>query len=161
MFTTVCSFVAVSLAAFSCKEWRIVAWVVALEFASHKLAYLYLALDFRAENGWAIFMIYATINLIALSLCRLLKSHFFIAFLIFLNMSYNLLTTFGYFDKIFISLYFKYDAFINTIMVLELIYLGMLCKYVPTTLFKLGVRVDNLLDRLFCVGTRYNHWNLA
>lgn len=153
MFTLICALFAVYLAS-NCgyKGYKATAYVVAFEFVAHKLSYWFLLLDFRDENRWAIFLIYAFIQVIAIGLIRLYKGHFFIAFLIFLNMIYNLSTALGWFYAEFIRFYAPKDVIIGIIMTVELAYLGALTRYVSICMRDKGFVDSAVVDRLFCVG---------
>jgi len=146
--------IAVLLAAFSVKEYRFIALAVAVEFILHIVAYLYVFTEFRADNGWFIYLIYAAIQLTVMASLLRLKSHFVIIGLLFINMSYNLLTVLGYFYAEFISFYYIYPYFVGTIMIFELIYLGLLNNYVARYRNNHG-RVDtDHIDSVFFVRCR-------
>lgn len=130
MFTLFCSALAVLLAVSAFKQYRLIALILALEFALHVLAYKYLFLDFRAENKWFIYLLYSAIQLPIMLMLKQLKAHFIIVALIFANMCYNLLTMAGYFNENFTMFYYAKDQVVGAIMIFELIYLGILNKYV-------------------------------
>ncbi len=145
MFTYICIFIAVLLAAFSIKEYRLIAIVVAAEFILHKLAYNYTFIDARAEYSWLIYLFYAAIQLTVMSFLLRLKSHFIIIGLVFINFTYNLLTIKAFFDVEFISFYYIYPYFVGIIMMFELIYLGLLNKYVSNYYRKRGtIDIDHI-----------------
>lgn len=139
------------MAAFSIKEYRFIALVVALEFTLHKLCYNYAFLDFRSENNWFIYIIYASIQLSTMYALYKLKSHFVIVGLLFINMVYNLSTVLGYFYAEFISIYYIYPYFVGTIMIFELIYLGLLSRYVRNYITKRWNVTDEYIDSVFMV----------
>jgi len=124
--------IAVFLAVTSVEKYRFIASIVALEFVLHVLAYNYLFLDYRAdpENGWLIYLTYVVIQLPIMAILSTLKSHFAITALIFINLTYNLLTTASYFYESSVNFYQAYQYFVGSIMIFELIYLGLLSKYV-------------------------------
>jgi len=142
------------LAAFPVKEYKFIAMAVALEFILHKVVYLYAFTGFRADNGWLIYLMYASIQLSIMFALLKLKSHFVITGLLFINMSYNLLTVLGYFYAEFISFYYIYPYFVGTIMIFELIYLGLLNNYVARYRNNHG-RVDtDYIDSVFRIRSR-------
>ena len=158
MFTYYCIIAAALLYGSSIKEYRFIALAVFLEFLLHKLAYNHLFLDFRSENKWFIYYMYAVIQLPIMYALYKLKSHFVITGLILINLLYNLSTSLSYFDARFISIYYAKDWFVGTVMVFELIYLGLLSQYVRTFIEKRW-RVDNdYIDRVFLV--RGWSWNI-
>jgi len=152
MFTYICTIIAVTLAAMSVKEYLPVAITIAAAFILEKFAYNYLFLEIRADNGWLIYLIYSTIQLMVMALLLILKSHFVIAGLIFMNLGYNLLTASSYFYSFNVNFYQAYQYFVGTIMVFELIYLGLLNRYV----YSRKHRRNNTayLDAVFCVRVR-------
>jgi len=151
MFTYICILIAVLLAAFSIKEYRFISLVVALEFALHKLSYNFVFLDFRSENGWLIYIMYALIQLCAMFTLYKLRSHFVIVGLLFINMVYNLSTALGYFYEEFIHIYYIYPYFVGTIMIFELFYLGLLNRYVINYRRKHGRLDFDYIDSVFRV----------
>lgn len=154
MFTLVCAGIAALLAAFSVKEYKFIACVVAAEFILHKLVYLFAFTEFRSGNGWAIYIMYATIQLSAIYLMWRYKSHLAIIMLLFINMVYNLFTAYGYFNAGFISFYYVYPYFVGTIMVMELAYLGLLNRYVARCRNERGGYGIDHIDSLFRVRLR-------
>lgn len=69
-----------------------------------------------------------------------------------MNLLYNLAIPLSFFDAEFISIYYTKNPFIRTIMVMELIYIGLLSQYVRNYLMRYEITNDNdYLDRLFCV----------
>ena len=151
MFDYICIAIAVLLAAFSIKEYRFIAFAVALEFSLHNLAYNFAFLDFRSENGWFIYLIYAAIQLSTMYALYKLKSHFVIVGLLFINMIYNLSTVLGYFYADFISIYYIYPYFVGTIMIFELFYIGLLNRYVANYRRKHGRLDFDYIDSVFRV----------
>jgi len=151
VFNTACLFIAGLLAVRSVKRYRFIAWAVFLEFALHKIAYLYFFLEFRSENKWFIYLMYVSIQIPIMALLLYLKSHFVITALIFINVVYNLLTVQAYFHQEFTLFYNAKDAFIGTIMIFELIYLGLLNRYVHNYRNKYGELNFDFIDRVFRV----------
>lgn len=154
MFTLISAGVAALLAAFSVKEYKFIACVVAAEFISHKVAFLLFNGFSNSLGGWLIYIIYASIQLAAMYLMWKLQSHLAITALFFINMVYNLFTAYGYFNSGFISFYYVYPYFVGTIMVMELAYLGLLNRYVARKRDEHGDYGIDHIDSLFCVRRR-------
>lgn len=161
MFDYLCIASAVLLAAFSIKEYKLISVVVAVEFILHKLAYNYTFIEARAEYDWLIYLFYASIQLTVMSFLFSLKSHFVIITLVFINLVYNLLTIKGFFDVEFKKLYYIYPYFVGTIMIFELIYLGLLNKYVSNYYRKHGAIDINHIDSVFYVRPKPIGWSLV
>lgn len=155
MFTLFCSALAALLAVSAFKQYRLTALVLALEFALHVLAYKYLFLDFRAENKWFIYLLYSAIQLPVMLILKQLKAHFIIVSLIFANMCYNMLTMAGYFNENFTMFYYAKDQVVGAIMIFELIYLGILNKYVVYHRGKQGYTGLIDIDVIFRVWNRH------
>lgn len=82
-----------------------------------------------------------------------LKSHFVISGLILINLAYNLIVPLSYFDADYLFIYEAKTAVIQTIMVMELTYLGLLTRYARSFIEKRwGVNAD-YIDRVFRVGS--------
>jgi len=156
MFTYYCIIIAAFLAGNSVKEYRFLAIAVFSEFLLHKLAYNHLFLDFRSENKFFIFYLYATIQLPIMCLLLILKSHFVITGLIFINMVYNLLTPLSFSNREYSDIYDAKDWFIGTIMLMELLYLGLLSQHVTAYCRKHGTVDTDYIDRVF----RVRGWNI-
>lgn len=154
MFTLICAGIAALLAAFSVKEYKFIACVVAAEFISHKVAFLLFNDLSNSLGGWLIYIIYASIQLSAMYLMWRHQSHLAIIMLLFINMVYNLFTAYGYFNAGFISFYYIYPYFVGTIMVMELAYLGLLNRYVARCRNKRGGYGIDHIDSLFRVRRR-------
>lgn len=154
MFTLFCSIVAALLAAFSIKEYRFIAYVVATEFIAHKVAFLLFNDLSNSLGGWLIYLIYASLQFAAIYLMWRLQSHFAITMLFFINMLYNLSTACGYVYEEFIIFYYVYPYFVGTIMIMELAYLGLLNQYVARYGVKRGDCDIDYIDRLFRVRRR-------
>lgn len=151
MFTWVCSAIALTLSLFARSEYRLIALIVTAEFCAHKLAYMYLFIDLRAEHPFLIYMIYAAIQVATLSLMYIFQSHFAITTLIVINLGYNCLTAAGFFHSSLIPLYYSYQGFVGAIMVLELIYLLVLTTYVRAIASKWTDDSRDIVDILFRV----------
>lgn len=74
-----------------------------------------------------------------------------------MNMLYNLLVPLSYINAEFINIYYAKDAFVRTIMVMELIYLGLLSQYARSYITKRFNISNDYIDRVFRVrGWRSN-----
>lgn len=152
MFAYYCIIIAALFAGNSVKEYRFIALAVFAEFLLHKLAYNHLFLDFRSENKGFIFYMYAMIQAPIAYYLYKVKSHFVITFLIIMNFLYNLAIPLSFNAVEFEFIYYAKNPIIRTIMVMELIYIGLLSQYVRDYLMQQGITNDNdYLDRLFCV----------
>ena len=98
---------------------------------------------------------YAVIQLPVMYFLYKVKSHFVITGLIFINMLYNLATPLSYFDARFIDVYYAKDWFVGSIMVMELIYLGLLSQYVRSYITKRWNVNNDYIDSVF----RVRGWN--
>lgn len=157
MFGYYCIIAAAYLLGCSIKEYRFIAFAVFLEFLLHKLAFNHLFLEYRAEDKSLIFYIYASIQLPVIYLLAKIKSHFVISGLIFINMIYNLSIPFTFKYETFINIYLAKDYFIGTIMIMELIYLGLLSQHARNYITKRWSVDGNYIDSVFCV----RGWNLS
>lgn len=151
MFDLFCIATAFFLCAQAVKEYRVVAFFVALEFALHKVIYLYAFTDLRAVNPWLVYLFYAFAQIIIIAALYKSKSHFVIIGLIFINAAYNLSTVVGFFYYELSKLYYIYPYFVGFIMILELMYLGLLNKYAANYYSKHGSNDINYLNSIFCV----------
>jgi hypothetical protein len=159
MFLYYCIIIAALLYGSTVKDYKFIALAVLVEFLLHKLAYNHLFLDFRSENRWFIYYMYATIQLPIMFLLYKLKSHFVITALILMNMTYNLSVPLSFFDSEYMYIYDAKTAVVRTIMLMELAYLGLLNQHVRAFIEKRW-RVDtDYIDRIFRV--RGWSWNIS
>lgn len=158
MFTYACLIIAVLLAAFSVKKYRIAAYVVAFEFAAHKIVFELAYRELGLLDFWEVYLWYGIAQFVVLSVLRVVQCHFFIMALIAVNMFLNFymaiigqISTISmiYYNK-FMSIYATYPYFVNTIMVLELAYLGWLHDYVSRSMRNRGLVGYSFIDRLLC-----------
>lgn len=156
MFGYACLIIAALLAAFSVKEYRIASYVVAIEFAGHKVVIDVLFNWLGLLNFWQVYFSYGVIQFVAIYILHKIQSHFFIMGLIAVNMVFNFyMSIIGqiaqesmvYYNK-FIFFYERYPIFVGIIMILELLYLGWLNSYVSRSVRNKGVLGDNIVDRL-------------
>ena len=161
MLSLIWSALAAILAASASEKYRLIAIIVAIEFALHALAYRCFFLDFRVENKWFIYFIYSAIQLPIMFWLKKVNAHFLIVFLIFINMCYNMFTMAGYFNQNFVVFYYAKDYVVGTIMIFELIYLGMLNKYVAYNRTKHGTSGFIDVDAIFRIGYRYINRGMA
>ena len=152
MFGYYCIIIAAFLAGNAVKEYKLIAIAVFAEFLLHKLAYNHLLLDFRSENKFFIFYVYAIIQLPIMCLLVKIKSHFVITGLILINFIYNLAIPLSFFNADFKFIYYAKEGVIRSIMVMELIYIGFLSQYVRDYLVRSKIASSNdYIDRLFRV----------
>jgi len=154
MFSLICTLVAVSLAAISAKQYRFIAYLVAIEFALHLIAYNYLFLDFRSNNSSGIYFIYILIQVNVLWIMYKNQTHFIIAGLIFINLTYNFLTILQHLGLTSINFHDQYILIARTIMILELIYLLGITSYVGNYIRKHTFLDINYIDNLFFIRRR-------
>lgn len=132
-------------------RYRFIAWAVFIEFLLHQLIYNHFFLDLRATNNWAIYYMYAAIQIPIIFALVTMKCHFVIAGLMGVNFIYNLSVPLSFFSPEFISIYLFKNILIGTIMLLELLYLGWLCEYVNNRKRKSGYVDYDRVDRVFYV----------
>lgn len=134
MFDLTCIALALFLLLFSSSQFKVIFYIVIIEFIAHQLAYrLGIAEPF-------LYLTYAAINLSAIFMLSHFKAHFLIAALFLMNLCYNVLTLSQYIYPIY-DFYGLYADFVGAIMALELIYLVGITSYVSR---KLGLQgADN------------------
>lgn len=162
MFTLICMGIALTLALFSIPQYRPVAIIVALEFAAHKVAFLFGFTELRQEDDfrWVLYAMYSAINLAAMYAVSRNRCHWAIMACLFLNLLINLRTLYLAahmmeskinYDK-FIDLYLVYPWLVGTIMIIEILYIGWLTGYVRLHYGNRNKRDIDYIDRLFYVG---------
>ncbi len=156
MFDYAAILIALILARYSRPEYRIIAYILLAEFVAHKLAYILGIQLTNLLNPTGIYLAYAIIELLAIVAILRYQAHLAIAALIFLSLTYNMLTISQYSMNTF-DFYGSYKVVIQTIMVLELVYLGMLTAYVSAFRAKHGFINTNYIDRMFCIRGRCNN----
>jgi len=154
MFTYICIVIAFILARQSRQEYRAIAYILLAEFIAHKLAYILGIQLTDILNPSAIYMVYAIIELLAIVAILRFQAHLAIAALIFLNLTYNMLTVSQYVFNTSFDFFSHYKYFVQTVMILELVSLGWLTAYVANFRRKHGFINTNHIDSLFCVWRR-------
>lgn len=161
MFSLICTLIAVSLAAISIKQYRFIAYLVAIEFALHLITYNYLFLEFRSNHSSFIYFLYILIQVNVLWIMYRNQTHFIIAALIFINLTYNFLTIIQHTGFTLINFHDPYILVARTIMILELIYLLGITSYVGNYIRKHKILDINRIDNLFFIRRRLFVGDLA
>ena len=156
MFTYLCILAAFALTRFSRPEYRVIAYILLAEFAAHKLAYILGIQLTSILNPQGIYLAYAAIELLAIIAMIKYQCHLTIALLIFINLGYNMLTISQYYMETY-DFYGSYQFFVQTIMILELVYLAGITAYVSNYRRKYGLVNTNSIDRLFRIWGRGNN----
>lgn len=159
MFTFLCIIVAVCLAAFAVKEFRIVAVIVALGFLATKAAFIMLNTFLTPYDAWVCYFVYGVIEVIGIAILRQTNCHFFIMGLFGISAGFNFYTAYFAHQALetieswhkFISIDALYPWLIGIIMILELVYLGWLNNYVSKRMRGVNDSELNFIDRLFRV----------
>ena len=154
MFDLICPFAAICLAAFSQKQYRFIALLVAFEFILHNLTYSYLFLDIRSNNSGLIYVLYMGIQAFVLWIMYMRQTHFIIAGLIFLNLVYNFFLVLQFTHITGVDFYAYKSMVIMSIMVLELLYLLGITTYVSVYLKRNGYLDIDDIDSLFLIFRR-------
>lgn len=159
MFGYICILIALILALYSHAEYRAIAYLVLAEFVAHKLAYIvgYQLTDWL--NSSLLFLTYVFIQTITIYLIASIQNHIYIVGLIFINLSYNMLTISQYAIKT-IDFYSYHHLVVGSIMILELIYLAWITRYVTNYRRKHGYTSVDYIDRLFRVRGRIHNRSL-
>ena len=153
MFTYICILIAFILTRYSRPEYRVIAYILLVEFAAHKLAYILGIQLTNLLNPSGIYLAYIVIELLAIAAMLRYQSHFAIASLIFINLGYNMLTISQYVMPTY-DFYGSYKLFAQSIMILELIYLAGITVYVANYRRKHGLINISYIDRMFCIRRR-------
>ena len=142
------------LAISSIREYRFLAGSVFFEFSVHSILYQGGIVETSVLNPWLIYLAYATVQILVMSYLYFKKAHFIITGLIFINLIFNLLSIQEFTQYKFMSIYFPYPFLVGTIMLCELVYLGLLNQYVSDYRRKHGCPDLDYIDRVFRVRTR-------
>ncbi len=161
MFDLTFTLAALTLAAFSAKQYRFIAILVACEFALGLIVYNHLFLELRSENSGLIYVLYAVIEVIFLLVMYMKQTHFMIAVLIFFNLIYNFLTVLQHIGITTVNFHDPYAYVIGSIMTLELLYLLGVNIYVSAYLRKNGYFDIDDLDSLLLVWRRNDNGYLV
>ena len=161
MFDLICIMVAGFLATISHKQYRLVAFLVFVEFALHFIVFNTLLLDLRAGNSSVIYVLYSIIQVSILGIMYKNQIHFYIALLIFANLTYNFLTILQHLLIAPFDFHGSYKLIVGCIMTLELLYLLRITIYVENYGRKHGFININYIDRLFFIRRRFFDGDLA
>lgn len=155
-FDYICIVVAFILARYSSQEYRAIAYILLAEFSAHKLAYIFGIQLTSFLNPSGIYLAYIAIELLAIVAMLRFQSHFAITALIFINLTYNMLTISQYVIPTY-DFYGAYKVSVQSIMILELVYLAWITAYVAAFRREHGFINTNHIDRLFRVRRRVNN----
>lgn len=167
-FSPGCILAAGLLAAFTVKEYRLVAMIVFLEFLLHQVIYYFGVVQTGILRSAFLYVAYMAIQVIALYLLYKFQTHFIISALLFLNLLFNFVIIIEYINVSTMDTYNNYlvalDSYraakiiwidaVGIIMIFELIYLLGINTYVAGYIRKNGpIKRDDIdyLDRLFSV----------
>ena len=139
------------LAITSIKEYRFLAGAVFFEFSMHNVLFQGGVVDSNLLNPWLIYLAYATVQILTMAYLYFKKAHFIITLLIFINLIFNLLAIQDFTSYKFMSIYMTYKYLVGTIMIFELIYLGLLSQYVRYHITKRWNVNNDYIDSVFCV----------
>jgi len=159
MFDIVCMFVAFLLIINSEEKYQAAALIVFCEFVLHGIAFKALT-SFDVSSGSMVYLSYALIQVIAISLLVKVKAHCTIIALIFINLTYNMLTTSQYVFNT-IDFFSHYPYFVGAIMILELCYLAGITVYARPIRNGFKLFRIRLSDALFRVRRRLYNWTLS
>lgn len=141
----------------SCPEYRAIAYLVLVEFAAHKVAFILGIQLTDLLNPKAIYLTYIIIEMLIIVAMIAIQAHIFIIALIFINLGYNMLTISQYNISTY-DFFWLYKYFVGGLMILELVYLIGISGYVANYRRKYGVINVNYIDRMFCVYRRADNW---
>lgn len=154
MFDSICIMIAGLLAISSIKEYQFLAGAVFFEFSAHSILYRGGIMETGLFNPDLIYLSYAALQIFVMAYLYFKKSHFVITGLIFINLCINLLSFQEFQEYKFMSIYYVYPFLVGTIMIFELIYLGLLNQYVSNFRRKHGSRDLNYIDSVFRIRPR-------
>jgi len=141
-------------------EYRVIAYLLLIEFIAHKAAYVLGDQLTSILRGSPLYLTYIIIELVAIIYLRLVISHFVIMTLVFISLVYNGLIVSQYSYPIYDYAEF-YSILMGIVMIAELIYLGMLTAYVANFRRKQGFISASHIDRLFFIRRRNAAWGLS
>lgn len=143
------------LAMSSIREYRFLAGAVFFEFSMHSVLYQGGIVETSILNPSLIYLAYATVQVFVMAYLYFKKSHFVITGLIFINLCLNLLSFQEFEPYKFMSIYYVYPFLVGTIMIFELVYLGLLNQCVSDYRRKHGEPNLDYIDSVF----RIRSWN--
>lgn len=139
------------LAISSIKEYRFLAGAVFFEFSFHSILYQAGIVETSLLNPWLIYLSYSVVQIFVMAYLYFKKCHFIITGFIFINLCLNLLAIQEFMPYKFISIYYVYPYLVGTIMIFELIYLGLLNQYVSNYRTEHGKPGLDYIDDVFRV----------
>lgn len=152
MFAYICIAICFLIARNSRQEYRAIAYLMLFEFSAHQLTYIIGEQWLKIPGIW-LYTIYAMIELLAIVALRLFQSHLAIMALIIISLVYNVLVVSQY--KLPVYDYMEnYKTVMRSVMILEMLYLGMLTAYVGNFRRKHGFISTTHIDRMFSVRRR-------
>lgn len=160
MFGYFCIAICFILARNSRPEYRVIAYLLLLEFSAHKLAYVFGDQLTPILQGSLLYMTYAIIELSAIAYLKLFQSHRVIMALVFISLVYNALVVSQYSFPVYDYME-HYWWIMGIVMLFELLYLGMLTAYVANFRRKQGFISASHIDRLFFIRRRNVAWGLS
>lgn len=153
MFGYLCIAICFILARNSRPEYRVIAYLLLIEFVAHKLVYIFGDQLTPVLRGSPLYASYVIIELTAIIYLALFQSHRAIITLIFISLMYNALVVSQYSFPVYDYME-NYWWIMGLVMLLEMIYLGMLTAYVATFRRKQGFISASHIDRLFFIRRR-------
>jgi len=142
------------LAIKSIEEYRFLAGAVFFEFSAHSVLYQGGIVETSILNPWLIYLSYSVVQIFVMAYLYFKKAHFIITGLIFINLIFNLLSIQEFTSYKFTSIYYTYSYLVGTVMLFELMYLGLINGYVSNYRRKHRDTNLNYIDRVFCVRSR-------
>ena len=156
MFDYFCILTALILTRYSRQEYRVIAYILVAEFSAHKIAYILGIQITDLLDPTGIYAVYALIELFAIVVMLKYQAHLAIAALVFINLGYNMLTISQFVMPTY-NFYGNYGLFVQSIMILELLYLAGITVYVSNYRRKYGFVNTSSIDKLFLVWGRSNN----
>lgn len=160
MFGYICITICFILARNSRPEYRVISYLLFIEFVAHKLVYVFGDQLTPVLQGSLLYMTYVIIEFFAIIYLKMFQSHFVIITLILSSLLYNALVVSQYSFPVYDYME-NYWWIMGLVMLLEMIYLGMLTAYVATFRRKQGFISVSHIDRLFFIRRRNCAWGLS
>ena len=149
MFGYICMAMCFILARYSRPEYRVISYLLAFEFLAHKIVYV-IGDQLLSIPGSLLYTLYLVSELIAMSYLILFKSHLAIITFILISLVYNALVVSQYSYPVYDYMQ-HYQIVMKTVMLLEMVYLGMLTAYVANFRRKHGFINASHIDRMFFI----------
>lgn len=150
MFGYLCIVICFVLARYSRQEYRVISYLMLVEFIAHKLAFVFGDQLTPILRGSPLYLTYIIIELVALIYIRMFQFNIIISTLVFTSLVYNALVVSQYSYPIYDYME-SYGLIMGIVMILELIYLGCLTAYVANFRRKQGFISVSHIDRLFFI----------